>query len=35
MTKEEFLETIESVKQVIPAVYDKVREQSDTFFIDE
>ena len=35
MTKDDFLETVETIKKVIPAVYDQVKAQSDTFFIDE
>ncbi len=29
------METVTTIKKVIPAVYNQVKEQSDTFFIDE
>ena len=35
MTQEEFKQTVDEVKKVIPKVYDQVKEKSDTFFIDE
>jgi len=33
MSKEEFEEAVDLLKQTVPTVYDKVRAQSDTFFI--
>ena len=35
MTKEEFEEQVEQLKEAIPAVYDQVKGKSDTFFIEQ
>lgn len=35
ISKEEFDEALEQFQQVIPNVYDQVKEQSDTFFVEE
>ena len=35
MTKEEFDEQVEQLKEAIPAVYDQVKDKSDTFFIEQ
>ena len=33
MTQEQFHETLDNYKAVIPDVYNRVKDQSDTFFI--
>ena len=35
MTQEQFHETLDNYKAVIPDVYNRVKDQSDTFFINQ